>query len=69
MKIKLHVFSEPSYICVVQCIDEGIQVGHVFSSFFRRQQQERQGQPGVFLLWLHRLLCGPGTDRSGDAHF
>lgn len=40
-----------------------------FSSSFCWQQQERQGQPGVFLFWLHRLLCGPGTDRSGDAHF
>lgn len=50
-------------------IDGGIYVGRVFSSSFRRQQQERQGQPGVFLLWLHRLLCGPCSDRSGDAHF
>lgn len=46
-----------------------VRVGCIFSSSFDRQQQERQGQPCVLLLWLHRLLCGPGTDRFGDAHF
>ena len=55
----------------LRCTDGGIHVHavHIFSSSSRRQQQERQGQPGVFLLWLHCLLCGPGNDRSGDAHF
>ena len=53
----------------LRCTDGRIHAGHIFSSSSRRQQQERQGQPGVFLLWLHCLLCGPGNDRSGDAHF
>ena len=55
----------------LRCTDGGIHVHavHIFSSSSRRQQQERQGPPGVFLLWLHSLLCWTGTDRSGDAHF
>ena len=44
----------------LRCIDGGIHVhaGHIFSSSSRRQQQERQGPPGVFLLWLHTYFVG-----------
>lgn len=31
------------------------------------QQQERQDQPCVFLLWFHRLFCGTGGNCSGHA--
>lgn len=66
-RVQKAIFCILRFGCI--CIDRELCIGYVSLSSFRRQQQERQGQPCVFLLWFHRVFRGPGTDRSGNAHF
>ena len=53
-------------ICDCICIEK-IWKAHIYE-IFCWQQQERQDQPCVFLLWLCCIFPGLGTDCFGDAY-